>query len=108
MKTKSLFINSIVGSESLIDGLGESLLLPSFLHTSCKEAKMVIYCVENLVNGKRYVGQYSKVNSDEDFQKSKYFGSGKYLKRAQEKYGLEKFRRWVLIKNIKTKEQLNH
>ena len=108
MKTKSLYINSIVGSESPLQGLGESLLLPSFLQTSCKEAKMVIYCVENLLNSKRYVGQSSHFNSDEEFQKSNYWGSGIAIGNAIKKYGKENFRKWVLIHGIETKEQLDH
>ena len=68
---------------------------------------MIIYCVENLINGKRYIGQSQKFNSNEEFQKSDYWGSGVAIKRAYKKYGKEKFKRWVLIKDIKTKEKLD-
>jgi group I intron endonuclease len=45
---------------------------------------MVIYKTTNLINGKIYIGQDSKNNSD-------YFGSGVMIKRAIKKYGKENF-----------------
>lgn len=50
---------------------------------------MIIYLVENLINGKKYVGKDSKNNPE-------YLGSGKYLKRALKKYGRENFKKTVL------------
>lgn len=52
-----------------------------------------IYLIVNNVNGKTYVGQrktMKKWNSD------KYMGSGKYLKNAQSKYGIENFEKFLI------------
>ena len=43
-----------------------------------------IYVTTNLINGKKYVGRTKHDNS-------KYFGSGKLIKQAVEKYGMENF-----------------
>jgi group I intron endonuclease len=45
-----------------------------------------IYMTTNLVNGKRYIGRHKY--KDWDYS---YYGSGKYLKRAIKKYGIENF-----------------
>lgn len=45
-----------------------------------------IYLTENLINHKKYIGQHKAECFDE-----KYYGSGKILKRAIKKYGLENF-----------------
>lgn len=50
-----------------------------------------VYKITNLVNGKIYVG----VHKTDDLNDG-YMGSGKYLKRAQEKYGIENFKREYL------------
>lgn len=54
----------------------------------------VIYKVTNNLNGKVYIGQ--KRLSRENFIKSRYFGSGKYIKLSIKKYGLDNFSREVL------------
>ena len=59
-----------------------------------------VYLTENLVNGKKYIGQTTKD------QNINYLGSGKYLLRAIEKYGKENFKRSILA-YADTKEQLN-
>jgi hypothetical protein len=73
---------------------------------------MIIYCIQNLINGKKYIGQSSRFNSNEEFQKSNYWGSGKYIRSAINKYGLENFKKWVMIKDIpytvKGFDELNH
>lgn len=51
-----------------------------------------IYMTTNLVNGKKYVGRCSK---DLNW-KAGYIGSGKLLKQAVLKYGLENFKREIL------------
>ena len=51
-----------------------------------------IYLTTNLINGKKYVGRCS---SDKNWNRG-YVGSGKMLKQAIEKYGLENFSREIL------------
>jgi hypothetical protein len=60
-----------------------------------------IYKTTNLINNKIYLGQ-RKGKFD-----ATYFGSGLYLKRALEKYGINSFRIEVLI-YAETREQLNN
>ena len=50
-----------------------------------------VYCIENLVNGKVYVGKHSTEDLDDG-----YMGSGKLVARAIAKHGLENFRKHVL------------
>lgn len=52
--------------------------------------KLFVYLTENLVNGKKYIGQH--VGHDED----DYLGSGILLKRAMTKHGKQNFKRVVL------------
>jgi group I intron endonuclease len=58
---------------------------------------MVIYCIRNKINDKKYIGLSSLYNSNKEFQKSKYWGSGVYINRAIQKYGLKNFEKWVLL-----------
>ena len=60
---------------------------------------MIIYKTTNLINGKSYVGQQS--TNDE-----MYLGSGKILKRAIVKYGVENFKKEI-IEECSTREELN-
>ena len=60
-----------------------------------------IYITTNKVNGKIYIGKRQKVVYDKS-----YYGSGKYLKRAIEKYGIENFENHI-IEWCETPEKLN-
>ena len=47
-----------------------------------------IYKTTNLINGKIYIGQHKSEEYD-----SSYYGSGKLIRRAIEKYGITKYHR---------------
>jgi hypothetical protein len=50
-----------------------------------------VYQIENLINGKTYVGKHSTENLDDG-----YMGSGKLLNQAIKKHGIENFRKHVV------------
>ena len=62
-----------------------------------------VYITENLINGKRYIGQRKYRNDASD---DEYLGSGKLISLAIEKYGPENFQRTIL-KECETREELN-
>ncbi len=51
-----------------------------------------LYCIENLINGKIYIGKHSTDDMDDG-----YMGSGKLLNAAIKKHGIENFRKHVLV-----------
>lgn len=62
--------------------------------------KFLIYEIKNNINGKSYIGQYSGESFD------KYFGSGKLIKSAIKKYGLENFSK-IVLEECFNKNELN-
>lgn len=62
--------------------------------------KMFVYLTENLVNGKKYIGQHIGQENDS------YLGSGSLLKRAINKHGSQNFKR-VILEELETKEELD-
>lgn len=51
----------------------------------------LIYKIENTINGKHYIGQHQTDDVFDDYK-----GSGTYLHRAYEKYGIENFKKTIL------------
>lgn len=53
-----------------------------------------IYLIVNKINGKSYVGK--KVLKRKEWHSDNYMGSGKHLKVAQAKYGIENFEKFLI------------
>ena len=62
----------------------------------------LIYKITNLVNGKMYIGKHQT-----DYIDDGYMGSGKILKRAVSKYGIDCFRKEYLM-SCESKEEMDY
>lgn len=65
-----------------------------------------IYEIKNRLNGKTYIGQHT-LREGRTLNTDLYYGSGKLIKIAQRKYGLENFEKRILIYGNFSKEQIN-
>ena len=66
-----------------------------------KKKHYLIYQTTNLVNNKIYIGKHITENIEDN-----YFGSGKYLRNAINKYGLENFQFKILFE-LQNEEEMN-
>lgn len=63
--------------------------------------KYTVYKITNVINNRIYIGKHETANVNDG-----YMGSGKLLRRAQEKYGLENFTKEILY-IFDTEEEMN-
>ena len=66
-----------------------------------KKKFFVIYQITNTINGKIYIGKHKTDKLDDE-----YMGSGTYLQKAKEKYGLENFVMTILF-YLQNEEEMN-
>lgn len=66
-----------------------------------KKKHYLIYQITNNINQKFYIGKHETYNIDDD-----YFGSGKYLRRAIRKHGIENFTKTILFE-LQNREEMN-
>ena len=79
-----------------------NIIHPRVNLSEVRENMYCIYLIRNTLNNKIYIGKHKYKNSPID----NYSGSGIYLNRAYEKYGIENFEKEILEINI-SKEEIN-
>lgn len=63
-----------------------------------------IYRITNLINGHTYIGQHKPRSLAE---RNRYFGSGKLIRQAISKYGIDNFKKEILHDNLEGQEMTN-
>lgn len=64
-----------------------------------------IYRITNLINGKTYIGQ--RTPNCENIEDDNYYGSGKLIKLAEQKYGISNFRKDIIVSGLYTKVEID-
>ena len=55
-----------------------------------------IYLIVNNINGKTYIGKKKLYNPKTEWYKDTYMGSGKYIRNAEKKYGIDNFEKFLI------------
>ena len=55
-----------------------------------------VYCITNLLDGRKYIGKKKKIKTETESDWTSYFGSNTELQEDVKKHGVENFRREIL------------